>query len=203
MQVDIYSQDVDPNEQIAITIHVAATQNNKKMQQSNSSWYHRIKAPSDLQRYVHEKDGSICQTLFAPDRFMTDGSLDQTASLMLVNNWYRTTQNSMNSSTPSLLLRKTSTLMKKKSSHMSTAIVREKAVGKVYVQCLYLKIQGNHIPRDLDEAVEALNAKRFHNTDWQSGHLSQLGGNVKVQQVISLLVPTLIFNYVAFKKTLF
>ncbi|KAI8639296.1 hypothetical protein BD408DRAFT_323902, partial [Parasitella parasitica] len=107
-------KDIDPNEQIAITIHVAAaTQNNKKMQLSNSSWYHRMKAPSDLQRYVHEKDGSICQTLFSPDRFMSNASLDQTASLMLVNNWYR-------------------------AKPANPAVVaKEKAVGKLYVQCLH------------------------------------------------------------------
>ncbi|KAF1799015.1 hypothetical protein FB192DRAFT_1345885 [Mucor lusitanicus] len=172
-------QDVDPNEQIAITIHIAATQNNKRLQQSNSSWYHRMKTPSDLQRYVHEKDGSICQTLFSPNRFVAEDALDQTASLMLVNNWYRTNQQFSNSSSSSssLLLRRTSTLMKKKST--VPAIVREKAVGKIYVQCLYLKIKGSYVPRDIDEAVEALNAKRFHHTDWQSGYLSQLGGNAK------------------------
>lgn len=180
----ISSQDADPKEQIAITIHVAATQNNRKMQQSSSSWYHRIKAPSDLQRYVHEKDGSICQTLFSLDRFMANDSLNQTASLMLVNNWYRTIQHAANtlspSSSSSSLLRKTSTLMKKKAI-AATAVAREKAVGKIYVQCLYLKVQdSNFIPRDLNEAVEILNAKRFHNTDWQSGRLLQLGGNAQV-----------------------
>ncbi|CAO3628080.1 unnamed protein product [Mucor fragilis] len=174
-------QDVDPNEQIAITIHVAAAQNSKRLQHANSSWYHRIKTPSDLQRYVHEKDGSICQTLFSPNRFVAEDALDQTASLMLVNNWYRTNQQAAITSSPSLLLRRTSTLMKKKPSASTPAIVREKAVGKIYVQCLYLKIKGNYIPRDIDEAVEALNAKRFHNTDWQSGYLSQQGGNVKVR----------------------
>lgn len=176
-----HSQDVDPNEQIAITIHVAAAQNSKRLQHANSSWYHRIKTPSDLQRYVHEKDGSICQTLFSPNRFVAEDALDQTASLMLVNNWYRTNQQAAITSSPSLLLRRTSTLMKKKPSASTPAIVREKAVGKIYVQCLYLKIKGNYIPRDIDEAVEALNAKRFHNTDWQSGYLSQQGGNVKVR----------------------
>ncbi|GAN10397.1 hypothetical protein MAM1_0351d09938 [Mucor ambiguus] len=172
-------QDVDPNEQIAITIHVAATQNNKRLQHANSSWYHRMKTPSDLQRYVHEKDGSICQTLFSPNRFVAEDALDQTASLMLVNNWYRTNQQATITSSSSLLLRRTSTLIKKKSAISTPAIVREKAVGKIYVQCLYLKIKDNYIPRDIDEAVEALNAKRFHNTDWQSGYLSQLGGNAK------------------------
>ncbi|CEP07744.1 hypothetical protein [Parasitella parasitica] len=176
-------QDIDPNEQIAITIHVAAaTQNSKKTQLSTSSWYHRIKASSDLQRYVHEKDGSICQTLFSPDRFMANVSIDQTASLMLVNNWYRPVQHTMSpSSSSSLLLRKTSTLMKKKPV-VPAAAAKEKAVGKLYVQCLYIKIQGNRFPRDLNEAVEALNAKRFHNTVWQSGHLLQLGGNAKQPQ---------------------
>ncbi|KAK4516224.1 uncharacterized protein ATC70_011193 [Mucor velutinosus] len=171
--------DVDPNEQVAITIHVAATQNSKRLQNASSSWYHRMKTPSDLQRYVHQKDGSICQTLFSPSRFVAEDALDQTASLMLVNNWYRINQQATNTSSSSLLLRRTSTLMKKKPTMSTPAVVREKAVGKIYVQCLYLKIKGNYIPRDIDEAVEALNAKRFHNTDWQSGYLSQLGGNAK------------------------
>lgn len=172
----VHSEDINPDEQITISIHVD-DENNKKMH-TNSNWYHRIRsataASSDLSRYVHEKDGAICQTSFLPSRFITDGLLDQTATLMLVNNWYNSKDS--NSINPTLLKRSTSWKKKRNS------IIREKAVGKIYIQCLYLMIPKHckEAPQTMEEAIEALNAKRFHQTDWQSGYLLQLGGNTKV-----------------------
>lgn len=96
--------------------------------------------------------------------------LDQTATLMLVNNWYKPSNESAHH---------TNLLHWKKNNR----ITREKAVGKIFIQCLYITIplqQCKDIPQTMNEAIEALNAKRFHQTDWQSGYLSQLGGNTNV-----------------------
>lgn len=162
--------DVDPDQQIALTIHV---ERGKKSNPAFSTWYHKIKSSSDLQRYVHEKDGSICQTLFSPDRFMNGSSLEQTASLMLVNGWYRILLN--NNSSSSLLS------FKKKKPTAPAALAREKAVGKVVVQCLSVEAYGDRLPETMDEAIEGINANRFHQTVWQSGYLSQCGEDERVR----------------------
>jgi hypothetical protein len=106
---------------------------------------------------------------------MENGPLDQTASLMLVNSWYKTSSSSTTTAkTPLLRLRKTTSLQRKNN------LAPEKAVGKIYIQCLYVKTRGNYMPRKMEEAIEALNANRFHQTDWQAGYMSQIGGNIKV-----------------------
>lgn len=134
-----------------------------------------------MERYIHEKDGAICQTSFLPSRFITDGLFDQTATLMLVNNWYQGKDAHNTNPTASLLLKRSTSWKKKRSS-----IIREKAVGKIYIQCLYVMVPKHckEVPQTIEEAIEALNAKRFHQTDWQSGYLSQLGGNTKVRSYI-------------------
>lgn len=136
------------------------------MDKKEKSWYNRLRSPCDLERYMHEKDGSICQTIFLPSRFVVDGSLDQKATLMLVNNWYRYDVRS------SLIKRKKQT--------------REKAVGKIYIQCLYVTASTScdYLPKTMNEAVEALNAKRFHQTEWQSGYLSQIDSRVSLMNII-------------------
>lgn len=182
IQHELRIEDINPDEQITISIHV--DENNKKIHTTNSHWYHRIRsatttstASSDLERYIHEKDGAICQTSFLPSRFITDGLFDQTATLMLVNNWYQGKDSHNTNPTTSLLLKRSTSWKKKRSS-----IIREKAVGKIYIQCLYVMVPKHckEVPQTMEEAIEALNAKRFHQTDWQSGYLSQLGGNTKV-----------------------
>ena len=159
--VGVFSEQVEPDEQIALTIHV-------DKQHHNHNWYHRIRSSSDLERYIHETDNAICQTLFSPSRFIVDGSLDQNATLMLVNHWYKPSHD-MKSSW-------------KKKRHALNAR-SEKAVGKIYIQCLYITVpkQGEHIPYTMDEAIEGLNIKRFHATLWQSGYLSQLDENTMVR----------------------
>lgn len=140
----LYRENVDPNELIAITIGVT---------KKEKSWFHRFRPPCDLERYMHEKDGSICQTIFSPGRFVVDGALDQKATLMLVNNWYHDG----------------------KSSFKRKKVVREKAVGKIYIQCVYITAPVScTLPETMTEALEGLNAKRFHQTEWLSGYLSQI-----------------------------
>lgn len=97
---------------------------------------------------------------------------------MLVNNWYQGKDSHNTNPTTSLLLKRSTSWKKKRSS-----IIREKAVGKIYIQCLYVMVPKHckEVPQTMEEAIEALNAKRFHQTDWQSGYLSQLGGNTKVR----------------------
>ncbi|KAI8968175.1 hypothetical protein BDF20DRAFT_165201 [Mycotypha africana] len=199
-------QDIDPSEQITITLHVSMFSSNNAQKRSGS-WYHKIKpgsitaSSSSLERYIHDKDGSLCQTLLLPQRFMETEGQDQLATLMLVNNWYRQQSNSNGvapninggASNPAALLKKKSStfLLHRKHSvefnhddaeNKSTTTTNsiEKAVGKLYIQCLYINTYGNYIPSGMDEALEALNAKRFHETKWQEGYLSQLGGNTKV-----------------------
>ncbi|KAI9248964.1 hypothetical protein EDC94DRAFT_332489 [Helicostylum pulchrum] len=149
--------DVDAEEQITVTIHV---------EKKETNWYNRIRSSSsDLERYIHDTDGSICQTSFSPNRFAIDGSGDQKATLMLVNNWYHET----NPTTSSSLLLKRSPFKKKKPRHIA------KAVGKIYIQCLYITVANScqYIPHNMNEALEALNTKRFHQTSWKSGYLFQ------------------------------
>lgn len=142
---------VDPNEQIAITFHVEPAK-------KTMGWYHRLlqskSNSNDLQRYIHPTDGSICQTLFTPRRFEHSPFTCQ-ASLLLVNNWYRPSKTA------------------------SAQQFHEKAMGKLHIECLYLpRISGN-APLELDKTVQDLNSIRFHQTIWQSGYMSQLGGNTK------------------------
>ncbi|KAI8884505.1 hypothetical protein K501DRAFT_312685 [Backusella circina FSU 941] len=122
-------------------------------------WYHRLLQPksnsNDLQRYVHPTDGSLCQTLFTPRRFQ-HSPFTCHASLLLVNNWYR----------PS---KAASTLHQ----------FHEKAMGKLHIECLYLPRVSGDVPLELDKTVQDLNSMRFHQTLWQSGYMSQLGGNTK------------------------
>ncbi|KAG2236135.1 hypothetical protein INT48_003754 [Thamnidium elegans] len=148
--------DVDAEEQITITIHV---------EKKETNWYNRIRSSSaDLERYIHDTDGSICQTSFSPNLFAIDGSSDQKATLMLVNNWYHETTPTTTSS-----LLKRSSFKKKKPRHTA------KAVGKIYIQCLYITVANScqYIPNNMNEALEALNTKRFHQTSWKSGYLFQ------------------------------
>lgn len=105
---------------------------------------------------------------------MESTSLGHTASLMLVNNWYKASA-SKNSATNTSLLR-----LRKSNSQKKRSLSLEKAVGKIYVYCLYVKTQGTNIPSNMEEAIEALNANRFHQTDWQAGYMSQMGGNFEV-----------------------
>jgi hypothetical protein len=128
---------------------------NKKY--STHHWLHRIiNNNHDLERYIKEKDGSICQTIFSP--ILNEESMDKTATLMLVNHWYKPTQH-----------------------HWKKNILKEKAVGKLQIHYLYITTDSNQQgPNTMEEAIEALNAKRFHQTQWQSGYLSQLGGNTNV-----------------------
>lgn len=160
----LYSDDVDAEEQITVTIHV---------EKKETNWYNRIRSSSsDLERYIHDTDGSICQTSFSPNRFAIDGSGDQKATLMLVNNWYHET----NPTTSSSLLLKRSPFKKKKPRHTA------KAVGKIYIQCLYITVANScqYIPHNMNEALEALNTKRFHQTSWKSGYLFQRTEKSKV-----------------------
>lgn len=137
---------MDPNELVAITIGV-----NKK----EKSWFHRFRPPCDLERYMHEKDGSICQTIFSPGRFVVDSALDQKATLMLVNNWYQDGKSSF--------------------KQRKKQVMREKAVGKIYIQCVYITAPIScTLPNTMHEALEGLNAKRFHQTEWQSGYLYRI-----------------------------
>lgn len=174
---------MDPDQQITISIHV----DNKTS--STTNWLNRrisSSNKSDLDRYVSEKDGSICQTLFSPSRFIIEGSPDQTATLMLVNHWYKPSQGSTKRASI-LSLKKRSLQQQKSATAAATTMMREKAVGKIYIQCLYVTAHagearggGGGLPKTMDEAIEALNAKRFHQTVWQSGYLGQYGGNIKV-----------------------
>lgn len=161
----MYSGDVDAEEQITITIHV---------EKKETNWYNRIRSSSsDLERYIHDTDGSICQTSFSPNLFAIDGSGDQKATLMLVNSWYHET----NATTTSSLLLKRSSFKKKKPRHTA------KAVGKIYIQCLYISVANScqYIPHTMNEALEALNTKRFHQTSWKSGYLFQRTEKSKVK----------------------
>lgn len=155
------SIDVDPDQPICITIRIDNSHRNPALH----NWYHKkIKPSSDLHRYVHERDGSICQTLFLPQRFMEQESVQKRASLMLVNNWYKPASNY----TPSLLY------SFKTNGYSSPN--KEKAVGKLHVECLYIETIGDKVPEDMDSVINSLNAKRFHQTIWQSGYMTQLGG---------------------------
>ncbi|KAI9478778.1 MAG: hypothetical protein EXX96DRAFT_259630 [Benjaminiella poitrasii] len=174
-------EDIDLEEQIVITIHVA--DDYKRTNQVSNTWYQKLKSVSDLDRYVHPRDGSICQTVFSPSQFTSkQEGVEHMATLMLVNNWYKAHQVS-SSSTPSLLLgRRTSSIIRRKSTiSSSTMTAREKAVGKLYIECLCVTTYGQYVPRDIEEVVEALNARRFYKTDWQTGYLTQFGGNAKVR----------------------
>ncbi|RCH87690.1 hypothetical protein CU098_009658, partial [Rhizopus stolonifer] len=110
--------------------------------------------------------GSVCQTVFQADQFIDSSNI---AALMLVNNWYSTE--------PSSLLKRTSSIIKKRPQ----SIAKEKAVGKIVIQCLGVKMKEemNYVPHDMQEAIEATLAKRFYQTEWQSGYLTQLGGNTE------------------------
>ncbi|KAI7896508.1 uncharacterized protein EV154DRAFT_492503 [Mucor mucedo] len=153
-------ENVDPNELVAITIGVI---------KKEKSWFHRFRPSSDLERYMHEKDGSICQTIFSPGRFVVDDALDQKATLMLVNNWYGEGKSTFRQ-------------QRKKS------IMREKAVGKIYIQCVYITAPIScSLPHTMDEALEGLNAKRFHETEWQSGYLFQIDARGRRRQYFTLI----------------
>lgn len=93
---------------------------------------------------------------------------------MLVNNWYQETGNHASS----LLLKRSSSFKKKKPSQ------NPKAVGKIYIQCLYLTVAKScqSIPTSMNEALEALNTKRFHQTKWQSGYLFYHNEHSKVNR---------------------
>ena len=145
--------------QIAITLHAT-----KKT--IGSHWYHKMKSGSDLNRYIHEKDSSLCQTLLPLSQFIPS---DKTVALLLTNNWYKP-------QTESSLFQ----LIKKK------PVAKEKGVGKIILQCLTIDIRSDadYVPHDMDEAMEALNAKRFYQTQWQSGYMmviTQSGLNNKVR----------------------
>jgi hypothetical protein len=169
---------VDPDEQITISIRV----DNNKSSNTSTNWLNRrliSRSNSDLDRYIHEKNGSICRTSFSPSRFIIDrlSPQDQSATLMLVNNWYKPIHES---SKKFISIKK-----RQPEPQQQSTVIREKAVGKIYIQCLYVTAQGNKsLSKTMDEAIEALNAKRFHQTIWQSGYLYQSGGNTKVSCII-------------------
>ncbi|CEI85900.1 hypothetical protein RMCBS344292_00349 [Rhizopus microsporus] len=106
------------------------------------SWYHRIrpnkKTQGDLDRYVNPNDGSICQTVFSTSRFMDSRNVS-TATLLLVNNWYRSNH---------------PTIMNK--------AVMEKAIGKIYIEYLcftYDSAQYHNIPNTMKEANDIIHQR--------------------------------------------
>lgn len=92
---------------------------------------------------------------------MEQESTKQSASLMLLNGWYK------------------AVLFRKKLPS------REKAVGKLHIECMYLETMGDQMPEDMEQAVDGLNAKRIHQTIWQSGYMTQLGGNETVKEIFA------------------
>ncbi|KAG1143862.1 hypothetical protein G6F37_004264 [Rhizopus arrhizus] len=115
-QHELRIDQVDPTENITVTLYV----NQKK-----PFWYKRIRPKKGLDRYIHPQEGSLCQTTFSANRFMNNHNKVTTATLLLVNDWYR-------------------------SNHPTVKYPMEKAVGKLYIQCLY-SLNKNH--KTMDEAI--------------------------------------------------
>ncbi|KAI8358409.1 hypothetical protein BD560DRAFT_196342 [Blakeslea trispora] len=167
---EVRIDNIEMQEQIAITIHATCSRRT-----TGSNWYHKIKSSSDLNRYIHEKDGSLGQTLLPINQSIPGENTENTVALLLTNNWYRTQTEA------SSFFKKTSTIIKKKSLHITP---QEKGVGKIVVRCLAIKVcrETDYVPQDMDEAIEALNARRFYQTQWQAGYMTQFGGNAKVKK---------------------
>ncbi|KAF7728205.1 Bud site selection protein bud4 [Apophysomyces ossiformis] len=120
-----------------------------------------------ITRYVNRSNGALAQS-----RVSLDNIMDQcrekscTASFALVNGWYRPSKHPLGAKA------------KREKYHDR---IPEKAVGRLTVELFYLpnvdpKTDAG-LPKDIYTCEQAMNARKFHQTRWQAGYMSQLGGD--------------------------
>ncbi|KAI9277211.1 hypothetical protein BDA99DRAFT_129356 [Phascolomyces articulosus] len=161
--------DVEPSSEFTLTL-VAGQPTTKSNNQFRKLLGNRRRTRTDsILRYVNRMDGAIAQTRVSLESIETQCRTKVCrASFALINGWYQYAR--FGGIIP--------THKKDKNGN-----VPEKAVGKVTVELCYVpcddEAKMEKLPINLDDCQKALNARRCHRTCWQSGCMSQLGGDVK------------------------
>ncbi|KAG0181593.1 Bud site selection protein bud4 [Apophysomyces sp. BC1034] len=161
--------DVEPGCEFTLTLRVKDNYTSHGQQ-----WKRLITSRSNgITRYVSRSNGALAQARISFDDIMPQcrGKLC-TASFALVNGWYRQTRHILGTKT-------------KRERQLSR--VPEKAVGRLTVELFHLpnvdpKTYAS-LPEDIYTCEQALNIQRFHQTCWQTGYMSQLGGDVNLDQL--------------------
>ncbi|KAI9010880.1 hypothetical protein CLU79DRAFT_448618 [Phycomyces nitens] len=135
-------------------------------------WDQAINTRTDaLQRYIRPMDRAIAQTRISVKNIVSEASTNTcSASLALVNGWYRSAGNS---------------LLGNKLKKRSSLIGQEKAVGKMEVQFFFLpesETETDCMPSTMSECEQGFSTQRFHLTCWKTGSMTQLGGDAKSWQ---------------------
>ncbi|KAG2172088.1 hypothetical protein INT43_001565 [Umbelopsis isabellina] len=125
-----------------------------------------------LSKYINSEDGALAQVRISFQDIMSEcKSKICTATFHLVNGWYK-------DSTSPLLAGRNRTARRP---------IREKVVGKLLVKLAYLPgvdpkcsaiSQKYSLPPSLEACEEALNIRRWHETCWHAGYMSQQGGDL-------------------------
>ncbi|KAI9498307.1 hypothetical protein BDB00DRAFT_799781 [Zychaea mexicana] len=160
--------DIEPSSEFAITL--VAGQPKAKSNQFRKLLGNRRRSRTDsILRYVNRMDGSLAQTRVSLDSIESQcRSKLCTASFALINGWYQ-------------YARLGGIIPTHKKGRLGGG-VPEKAVGKITVKLFFLPYDGSKIeklPVNMYDCEQALNVRRYSRTCWQTGYMSQLGGDVK------------------------
>ncbi|KAI7863528.1 hypothetical protein BDF14DRAFT_1352123 [Spinellus fusiger] len=122
----------------------------------------------DLERYIHPRNRAIAQTRVSIQSIQSECSATiRSASLVLVNGWYRNVRSNFLSNKP---------------KHPEGTQIREKAIGKIKVQLFFLpgvNSETEDLPNTMKACEQVMNIRRFYHTCWKKGYMYQLGGDVK------------------------
>ncbi|KAG2217293.1 hypothetical protein INT45_000374 [Circinella minor] len=158
--------DVEPSSEFTITL--IAGQSTKSNQFRKLLGNRRRSRTDSILRYVNRMDGALAQTRVSLESIKEQcQSKLCKASFALINGWYQYAR--LGGIIP--------THKKDKNG-----CVPEKAVGKVTVELCYIPCEASKIeklPINLADCEKGLNVQRCYRTCWQSGYMSQLGGDVK------------------------
>ncbi|KAI8144848.1 hypothetical protein BJV82DRAFT_61231 [Fennellomyces sp. T-0311] len=165
-----FSIDVETSSEFTITLVAGQPSDaSTKSNQLRKLLGNRRRSRTDsILRYVNRLDGALAQTRVSLESIETQCRTKLcTASFALINGWYQYAR--IGGIIP----------MHKKDRF---GVVPEKAVGKITVKLFFLPYENpeiENLPTSLNACEQALNIQRYSRTRWQTGFMSQLGGDVK------------------------
>jgi hypothetical protein len=175
--------------EFTITIHAKPFESDRSTTLSRILSTQRKSRAEGLSKYINSEDGALAQVRISFQDIMSEcRSKICTATFHLVNGWYK------DAGLPLISGR----------NRMARRPIREKVVGKLLVKLVYLpgvdpqvcmqdhqhshqRLLTNHfisqrfaLPPNIEACEEALNIRRWHETCWYVGYMSQLGGDLNV-----------------------
>ncbi|KAI7886558.1 hypothetical protein K492DRAFT_203095 [Lichtheimia hyalospora FSU 10163] len=157
------SIDVKPDSEFTLTLQVGGGRptTESKSQLRRLFGNHRRPRTDSILRYINQPDGAIAQARvsFASVQKQCRRCIC-TASFALINGWYQ--------------FAKSGLLVAKQRKDD----VPEKAVGKLTSKLFFVP-ETSSLPSTFEQCEQGLNILRYSQTCWQTGYMSQLGGDLK------------------------